>query len=56
MARSRKLEKNLSNIQDMLDGNYKEKLQVGQYNPTDERREVGDKWSDSDGQEWEQKE
>ena len=48
--------KNLQKVQDMLDGNYKGKIQVGQYNPTEERREVGDKWTDSDGVEWEQKE
>ena len=48
--------KNLQKVQDMLDGNYKTKLQVGQYAPTEEVRKVGDKWTDSDGYEWEQKE
>ena len=47
--------KNIQKVQDMLDGNYKSKIQVG-YNTTDERREVGDKWIDSDGNHWEQKE
>ena len=48
--------KNLQKVQDMLDGNYKTKIQVGQYAPTEETRKVGDKWTDSEGYEWEQKE
>ena len=47
--------KNLQKVQDMLDGNYKSKIQVGQYAPTEEVRKVGDKWTDSEGYEWEQK-
>jgi len=47
--------KNMQKVQDMLDGNYKSKIQVGQYTGDDERREIGDKWTDSDGNEWEQK-
>ena len=39
----------------MLDGNYKSKIQVGQYAPTEEIRKVGDKWVDSEGYQWEQK-
>ena len=39
----------------MLDGNYKNKIQVG-YSKTEKQREVGEKWTDSDGVEWEQKE
>ena len=46
--------KNLQKVQDMLDGNYKSKIQVG-YSSQDEKREVGDKWTDSDGNEWEQR-
>ena len=42
--------KNLQKVQDMLDGNFKTKIQVGQYAPTEETRKVGD------GYEWEQKE
>ena len=38
----------------MLDGNYKNKIQVG-YSAQDEKREVGDKWVDSDGNHWEQR-
>ena len=49
------MSKNLRKVQDMLDGNYKNKIQVG-YSKTDEVRKVGDKWTDSDGVEWEQKE
>ena len=47
--------KNLQRVQDMLDGNYKNKIQVG-YSKTEKQREVGEKWTDSDGVEWEQKE
>ena len=47
--------KNLQKVQDMLDGNFKTKIQVGQYAPTEETRKVGDKWTDSEGYEWEQK-
>ena len=47
--------KNIQKVQDMLDGNYKNKIQVG-YSIDNEKREVGDKWVDSDGNEWEQKE
>ena len=46
--------KNLQKVQDMLDGNYKNKIQVG-YSAQDEKREVGDKWVDSDGNHWEQR-
>ena len=46
------MSKNLQKVQDMLDG--KGKIQVG-YSTAEEVREVGDKWTDSDGYEWEQK-
>jgi hypothetical protein len=49
------MSKNLRKVQDMLDGNYKNKIQVG-YSKTEQKRKVGDKWTDSDGVEWEQKE
>ena len=48
------MSKNLQKVQDMLDGNYKNKIQVG-YSSQDEKREVGDKWVDSDGNHWEQR-
>jgi hypothetical protein len=51
------MSKNLAKVQDMLDGNYKNKIQVGvgdqEVEPT---RQIGDKWVDSDGTPWEQKE
>ena len=47
--------KNLQKVQDMLDGNHKSKIQVGGYSESDEIRKVGDKWVDSDGNHWEQK-
>tara|TARA_S200000501_G_C20493423_1_gene599276 strand:- start:48 stop:551 length:504 start_codon:yes stop_codon:yes gene_type:complete len=50
------MSKNLQKVQDMLDGKGTGKIQVGQYTGDDERREIGDKWIDSDGNEWEQKE
>ena len=46
--------KNMQKVQDMLDGNYKEKIQVG-YSSQNEKREIGDKWVDSDGNHWEQR-
>ena len=48
--------KNLAKVQDMLDGNYKSKIQVGVGDQeVEQTRKVGDKWTDSDGYEWEQK-
>ena len=49
------MSKNLQKVQDMLDGNYKNKVQVGYGDQEIERHEVGDIWTDSDGIEWEQK-
>ena len=46
--------KNTQRVKDMLDGNYKHKIQSG-YTPTEEIREVGDKWVDVDGTPWEQR-
>ena len=46
--------KNTQRVQEMLDGNYKNKIQVG-YEKTEQKREIGDRWFDSDGKEWEQK-
>ena len=48
------MSKNLQKVQDMLDGNYKNKIQVG-YSKTEQIRQVGDKWTDSNGIKWEQK-
>ena len=50
------MSKNLAKVQDMLDGNYKNKIQVGVGDQEIEQtRQVGDKWVDSDGTPWEQK-
>ena len=54
MARSKKYENNLRRVQSALDGNYDRKSQVG-YTPDSVDRKVGDRWVDSDGIEWEQK-
>jgi len=50
--------KNIQRVQDMLDGNYKNKIQIGTHVEENVHadRKVGDKWTDSDGVEWEQKE
>ena len=49
-----KQSKNLAKVQSMLDGTYGGKTQVG-YSTVEEHRKVGDKWTDSDGYQWEQK-
>ena len=49
-----KQSKNLAKVQSMLDGTYGGKIQSG-YSPVQEHRKVGDKWTDSEGYEWEQK-
>jgi len=46
--------KNLAKVQSMLDGTYGGKIQSG-YSSIQEHRKVGDKWVDSEGYEWEQK-
>ena len=51
---SKKHSKNLQKVQDMLDGKGTGKIQSG-YMPTEETHKVGDRWFDSDGKEWEQK-
>ena len=48
--------KNLQRVQDMLDGNYGGKTQVGYGDQESKHRKVGDKWTDSEGYEWEQRE
>ena len=47
--------KNLQKVQDMLDGNYGEKTQVGYGDQESKHHKVGDKWTDSEGYEWEQR-
>jgi len=51
---AKKHSKNLQKVQDMLDGKHKKKIISG-YMPTEETHKVGDRWFDSDGKEWEQK-
>ena len=51
---SKKHSKNLQKVQDMLDGKSTLKIQSG-YMPTEQTHKVGDRWFDSDGKEWEQK-
>ena len=51
---AKKHSKNLQKVNDMLDGTYGGKIQSG-YIPTEETHKVGDRWFDSDGREWEQK-
>ena len=51
---SKKQSKNLQKVQDMLDGKHEKKIISG-YLPTEETHKVGDRWFDSDGKEWEQK-
>ena len=46
--------KNTQRVQEMLDGNYKRKIQVG-HKHVEQQRELGERWFDSDGKEWEQK-
>ncbi len=46
--------KNLQKVQDMLDGKGTGKIISG-YMPTEQTHKVGDRWFDSDGKEWEQK-
>ena len=46
--------KNTQRVQEMLDGNYKRKIQVG-HKHVEQKREIGERWTDSDGKEWEQK-
>ena len=46
--------KNTQRVQDMLDGNYKRKIQVG-HKHIEQKRKIGERWTDSDGKEWEQK-
>ena len=49
-----KQSKNLQKVQDMLDDKLESKIQVG-YSTVEETHKVGDRWFDSDGREWEQK-
>ena len=51
------MSKNLKRVQDMLDGNYNNKIVVGNHSiKSDQTREVGEEWVDSDGTPWKQME
>ena len=54
---SKKQSKNLQKVQEMLDGNYKSKTMIG-YADGDvhANREIGERWFDHDGKEWEKTE
>ena len=54
MIRSKKHEENLNRIQNVLDDKHEGKIQSG-YTPDNVEYKVGDRWTDSDGVEWEQK-
>jgi len=48
------MSKNIQRVQEMIEGTYNRKVQVG-YKHTDKKRELGERWFDIDGKEWEQK-
>ena len=52
---AKKTSKNLQRVQDMLDGNFQTKTQIWMGEEKESERKVGDKWTDSDGVQWEQK-
>ena len=54
MARNKKYEKNLEKVQSYLDGTHQGKIQSG-YTPENVEYKIGDKWFDSEGVQWEQK-
>ena len=54
MARNSKYEKNLEKVQSYLDGTHQGKIQSG-YTPDNVEHKVGDKWIDSDGDQWKQR-
>ena len=51
----KKYEKNIKQIQDMVDGNYAGKTVIGMHQPEDvhANKKIGDRWTDADGKEWE---
>ena len=48
--------KNIQQIKDVVDGKFERKKIIGGYYEKSVTRKVGDRWKDSDGIEWEQKE
>ena len=51
----KKHSKNLTKVQSMVDGTYGGKIQSGYDGEVEPVRKVGDKWADSDGIPWEQR-
>jgi hypothetical protein len=51
----KKHSKNLQKVQSMVDGTYGGKIQSGYSGEVEQTRKVGDKWTDSDGIPWEQR-
>ena len=51
------MSKNIQKVQDMVDGNFKQKTQVSMHVDEDvhANRKVGDTWTDAEGDQWEQK-
>ena len=54
MSKSRKHLDNLQRIQNVLDDKHEGSIQSG-YTPDRKERKIGDRWVDSDGNEWEQR-
>jgi len=52
---SKKYSKNLEKVQSMVDGTYGGKIQSGYTGEKEPERKVGDKWTDTDGIIWEQR-
>ena len=52
---AKKQSKNLEKVQSMVDGTYGGKLQSGYIGEAEKKREIGERWFDSEGVEWEQK-
>ena len=48
------MSKNIQKVKEMLDGNYKNKIQVGHIpDNVHANREIGERYFDHDGKEWE---
>ena len=48
--------KNIEKISDMVNDNHQKKIVVGDHSvKSTQTREIGERWTDSDGREWEQK-
>ena len=53
---SERYRKNIEKISDMVNDNHQKKIVVGDHSvKSTQTREIGERWTDSDGREWEQK-